>query len=202
MSRYWHRYKRYGREKPENLIFFLIAIFVFAIYYPPMRTAILQLWFIYFFAILGLAIWFIYRIYQHHLLSRAGMLEIDKMTGEQFEERLKILFANLGYEAERTSPGKVKPDYGVDLVVKKDGIKTAIQAKCYREQLVGEDAVREALAGKNWYYCNKARVITNGNYSKMAWRLARVNNVELWNRNYLLKVLLTEKSLQTKAPII
>jgi restriction system protein len=151
-------------------------------------------WYFWEFLLIAIAIKIIYEIFQYRLLSRAGMIEIDKMTGEQFEERLKILFTNLGYEAERTSPGKVRPDYGVDLVVKKNGVKTAIQAKCYRKQLVGEDAVREVLAGKNYYFCNNAEVITNGNYSKMAWRLAKVNNVKLWNRNYLLKVLLTEKS--------
>ena len=123
------------------------------------------------------------------------MFEIDKMTGEQFEERLRILFTNLGYKAERTSIGKVKPDYGVDLVIEKDGVRTAIQAKCYIKQLVGEDAVKEAYSGKNYYHCAEAMVVTNNNFSKMAWWLAKSNNVKLWSRNYLVKVLLTEKDL-------
>ena len=169
----------------------LLKGFISAI--PSLLKIFISTWYFWSFLILIAVIRIVYGIYQHHLLSKAGMLEIDKMTGEQFEERLQILFTNLGYEAKRTSPGKVRPDYGVDLVIKKDGVKIAIQAKCYKKQLVGEDAIREALAGKNYYYCNKARVVTNSNYSKMAWRLARVNNVELWNRNYLIKVLLTEK---------
>lgn len=137
----------------------------------------------------------IFNLYRFYRLSKAGIFEIDKMTGEEFEERLRILFTNLGYKAERTSPGKVKPDYGVDLVIEKNGIRTAVQAKCYRRQLVGEDAVREVYSGINYYHCNDALVVTNNNYSKMAWMLAKSDNVKLWNRNYLVKVLLTEKAM-------
>jgi len=187
---------------PIHINYGLLAInmlfqgFIAAI--PGLLKIFISTWYLWEFFLLFIAVKIGYEIYQYNRLSKSGIFEIDKMTGEEFEERLQILFTNLGYEAKRTSPGKTKPDYGVDLVVQKDGIKTAIQAKCYRKQLVGEDAVREVLAGKNYYYCHKARVVTNGNYSRMARRLARVNNVELWSRNYLLKVLLTEQSLKTK----
>ena len=121
------------------------------------------------------------------------MFEIDKMTGTEFEKRLAILFSNLGYKVTET--GKPAGDYGVDLVIEKDGKKTAVQAKCYKRQLVGEDAIREVYTGKNYYKCDGAMVITNSNYSKMAWKLAKSNNVKLWSRNYLVKVLLTEKTV-------
>lgn len=134
------------------------------------------------------------KIYDYQKLKKSGIYEIDKMTGEEFEERLKILFINLGYKAERTSPGKVKPDYGVDLIIEKDGIKTAVQAKRWKE-LVGEDAIRQAYSAKNYYNCTEAMVVTNSNFTKMAWTLAKSDNVKLWNRNYLIKVLLTEKNL-------
>ena len=138
-----------------------------------------------------------YEIYQHNRLARTGIYEIDKMNGEEFEERLKILYENLGFKATRTG-GRPGGDYGVDLVVEKDGVKTAIQAKCYKNR-VGEDAVREANTGKRFYYCNKAQVITNSNFTPMAWQLARANYVWLTDRKGLIKLLLTEKTLQQKA---
>jgi HJR/Mrr/RecB family endonuclease len=164
---------------------------------PGLFKLFISTWYVWEFLLLIVVVRIGYGIYQHYLLSKAGMLEIDKMTGEQFEERLQILFTNLGYKAERTSSGKVKPDYGVDLVVEKDGIRTAIQAKCWKEK-VPEKAVQAVFAGKNMYNCTEAIAITNSNFTKMAWRLARVDNVKLWSRNYLVKVLLTEKSLKSK----
>src|SRR6266568_2564542 len=132
-------------------------------------------------------------VYQYQRLSRAGMLEIDKMTGGEFEERLAILFRNLGYNVERT--GRVG-DYGVDLVIEKNGIRTAVQAKCYKTGKVHPDAVQQVYAGKNRYSCTDAIVVSNKNYTTEAWRLAKSDNVKLWSRNYLVKVLLTEKSVR------
>ena len=136
----------------------------------------------------------IYKIYKLFRLKRAGMFEIDQMTGPEFEKRLSILFKNLGYNVKET--GLPTGDYGVDLVIEKDGKKTAVQAKCYKKNIVGEDAIREVYSGKNYYKCDDAMVITNSNYSRMAWRLAKSNNVKLWNRNYLVKVLLTERGIK------
>jgi HJR/Mrr/RecB family endonuclease len=144
--------------------------------------------------LLLVAISLIFGAYRYYKLSKSGIFEIDKMTGEEFEERLKILFSNLGYKAERTSRGKVKPDYGVDLVIQKDGIRTAVQAKCWKKD-VGEEAVQAVFAGKHWYYCTESMVVANRNFTKMAWRLAKADNVKLWSRNYLVKVLLTENNL-------
>lgn len=120
------------------------------------------------------------------------MFEIDKMSGSEFEERLAILFSHLGYRVTKT--GKPSGDYGVDLVIEKDGRRIAVQAKCYHT-LIGEDAIREVYSGKNYYHCGEAMVVTNSTYTKMAWRLAEADNVKLWNRNYLTKVLLTEKEI-------
>lgn len=146
------------------------------------------IWYLYF----PIAFIICYRLYKWYRLSKAGIFEIDKMTGPEFEERMAILFGNLGYKVEKT--GKIG-DYGVDLVVEKDGKRIAVQAKCYRSH-VGQEAVREAYAGKNMYRCNEAMVVTNSNFTKLAWRLANKDDVKLWNRNYLVKVLLTEKAIQ------
>lgn len=140
-------------------------------------------------SVIRIAIWF----YHYQRFSKAGMFEIDKMNGSDFEERLAILFTHLGYRVTRT--GKPSGDYGVDLVVEQNGRRIAVQAKCYHGS-VGEDAIREVFSGKNYYHCGEAMVVTNSTFTKMAWRLAESNHVKLWNRNYLTKVLLTEKERQ------
>lgn len=129
---------------------------------------------------------------RYRRLSRSGILAIDKMSGVDFETRLAILFRKLGYSVKQV--GNQKGDYGVDLILEKDGVKTAVQAKCYKRSLVGESAVREAYTGKGYYQCSDAWVVTNSHYSRMAINLARANNVQLISRNQLVSLLLQEKS--------
>ena len=166
---------------PINIFPLLARSFVFN--YPLLVSLLLRIW--WFFALLlilgitGVAI----KFYQHQRLANSGIFEIDHMTGEQFEQRLQILFTNLGYRAQRTNSSKSRPDYGADLVIEKNGIKTVVQAKRWRGY-VGEDAIREAYSARNYYNCTEAMVITNSNFSQMAWQLAKSNNVKQWNRNH------------------
>jgi len=164
---------------------------------PMLKAAvaiILQFWQLW--LILGVAalVKIGFALYQHQRLAQSGIYDIDKLSGEEFEERLQILFENLGYRVTRTG-GRPGGDYGVDLVIERDGKRTAIQAKCYRNK-VGEDAIREANTGKNYYHCHEARVVTNSYFTPMAWRLARANYVWLYDRNGLIKLLISEKSIR------
>jgi len=163
----------------------------------------LQFWYVWLLLIIiGVAAIGI-KIYKQIKLSQSGIFEIDQMTGEEFEERLKILFTHLGYKSNRTSKGKGVPDYGADLVLEKNGIKTVVQAKRWRRDFfVGEDAVRQAYAAKNYYNCTEAMVVTNTNFSNMAWNLAKVNSVKLWNRPYLIRMLLEENEKTSKPQVI
>lgn len=117
--------------------------------------------------------------WERHQLAKSGILEIDKMDGKTFEKYLKVKFEQLGYQVIRT---KYVGDYGADLVTKKDGIKTVIQAKRYKGN-VGIKAVQEAVASKGFYDSEKAMVVTNSFFTKQAKELARKNQVELWDRN-------------------
>lgn len=139
--------------------------------------------------IVGLGI----KIYGIRRLTRSGIHDIDRMQGDEFEKRLEVLFKSLGYQAKRTNQAANKPDYGVDLVIEKFGVKTAVQAKRWKGY-VGEDAVRQVYSGKNIYNCIEAMVVTNSFFSRMARDLAKSNNVRLWDRNKLIEVLLDEKN--------
>src|SRR3954453_17808684 len=59
-------------------------------------------------------------------LARSGIHEVDRMEGQAFEEFLATRFRRLGYDAKVT---RYRGDYGADLVLSKDGVRTAVQAK-------------------------------------------------------------------------
>ena len=128
-------------------------------------------------------------IWESSRLAKSGISEIDNMDGRTFEKYLEVLFAKLGHDVKLT---KYIGDYGADLVTVKNGVKTAIQAKRYKNR-VGVKAIQEAVASKGYYSCDKAMVVTNSFFTKQAIELARSNEVELWDRNRLVKELLTIK---------
>lgn len=132
---------------------------------------------------------FLYRLYEMKRLAESGINEIDKMDGKTFEKYLEVLFRKLGYKVERT---RYIRDYGADLVTAKNGVKTIIQAKRYKQK-VGVKAIQEAVAAKGYYDCQEAMVVTNSVYTKQAMELARANGVKLWDRNDLVKALLSVK---------
>lgn len=129
----------------------------------------------------------VYRLYEMNRLARSGVNDIDKMDGKTFEKYLEVLFIKLGYRVERTS---YTGDYGADLLVGKDRTKTIIQAKRYKKK-VGVKTIQEAVAAKGYYKCDKAMVVTNSFYTNQAKTLAHANKVELWDRNDLVKAVLS-----------
>lgn len=103
--------------------------------------------------------------------------ELNQLSGTEFEKYLAGLLQQLGYLVELTpSTG----DYGADLLLSKDGLRIAVQAKCYTGS-VGVAAVQEALSGMAYYQCQSAWVITTGNYTNNAIELARQSKVRLIN---------------------
>jgi hypothetical protein len=45
----------------------------------------------------------------------------------------------------------------------------------------------------DYYDCDRAIIVTNSRFTDEAWRVAKKTNIKLWNRNYLIKVLQTER---------
>lgn len=118
-------------------------------------------------------------------LKRTGILDIDQMDGKAFEERLWLLFTQLGYHVE---PTQYVGDYGADLILTKKGERTVVQAKRY-SSAVGLHAVQEVVTSKAKYASTGAIVVTNSSYTNAAKELARHNGVELWDRERLIKKL-------------
>lgn len=179
----------YKRRKEKDLATIIVILLLLAVFAPQQLQHLRPLLPYGIVVVILLLGSLIYRIYRFHLLSRSGIVAIDTMSGTEFEERLVILFRNLGYKV--THVGHTS-DAGVDLIIELNGRKTAVQAKRY-ESNVGEAAVQQVHTGRDYYRCEDALIVTNSNFTPMAWRVARATNVKLWNRNYLIKILLTEK---------
>ena len=90
----------------------------------------------------------------------------------------------MGYFVKRTPK---TGDQGVDLIAEKDGDRKAIQCKFYSKP-VGNKAVQEVCAGRDFYNTDYAVVVTNSFYTKSAKELANKNKVILLNDNELEKL--------------
>ena len=125
------------------------------------------------------------RYIEKQKLAKLGIADIDRLSGRDFEKYLEVLFEKKGHKVTRT---KYIGDYGADLVVESGNNKTVIQAKRFKGK-VGVKAIQEAVASKGYYGCQNAMVVTNSNFTDQAIKLARANNVELWNRKKLIDAL-------------
>jgi restriction system protein len=135
-----------------------------------------------------------YQLYRLRRLSRSGIAEVDQMDGATFERFLGTLFRELGYGVELTPH---RGDCGADLVLTKDGRRTAVQAKRWSKR-VGVKAIQEAVASKGYYRCDAALVVANREFTDQARELARANDVELWGRETLVSKLLEAQREPTR----
>jgi restriction system protein len=124
-------------------------------------------------------------------LRQSGIIDVDKMDGASFEKYLQAVFSGMGFSVEATPPSG---DFGADLVITKDGIRTVVQAKRSSDS-IGVRAVQEVLAAERMYGCTKAIVVSNSRYTAQAQKLAEANGVELWDRDRLVSTII---SLQRK----
>ncbi len=109
--------------------------------------------------------------------------QIDNMSGEEFEKFMEQYFISKGYNVIRTP---LSGDYGIDLIIEHEFGKIGIQLKRYNDK-VSLSAVQEVVAGLNHYGLNSGMVITNNYFQPSAIRLAKDNNITLWDRDVLLE---------------
>lgn len=134
------------------------------------------------FLIAASLIWKYYKNFiTKNRLLKSRIFEIDKMSGVEFERLLKAYFEKQGYNVSLTSTSN---DYGADLVLKKGGTITVVQAKRYKGK-VGNKAVQEIVGAKGYYNAKNCMVVSNSFYTTNAIALAKANDVLLWDRNDL-----------------
>ena len=117
-----------------------------------------------------------------------SLIEIidNDISGAEFEKMTKLILESNGFDKVQTTP--ISGDFGVDVLAEKNSIKYAIQCKKYSSN-VGIKAVQEVIGSKSMNGCHVAVVLTNNYFTSSAKKLAEKNNVLLWDRNELLKLI-------------
>ena len=113
--------------------------------------------------------------------------DYDLMSGQEFEQAIAEIFKNMGYQVSMTPP---TGDQGIDIIAVRNSIRVGIQTKCYTGK-VGNSAIQEVVAGKEYYNLSRCMVVTNSTFTSAAIKLAKANNVTLWNRHILEEKLLS-----------
>lgn len=128
--------------------------------------------------VLGYALYIDWK--RQQALRLLDMAAVDDMPGLMFERWVGAQLRTRGYKVSLTPIN----DYGVDIVAKKDGFKTAVQVKCYR-RVLDQKPIREAVAGMLHYKCSRSMVVTNSYFTQAAKTLAQSNHCELIDRDKL-----------------
>lgn len=99
----------------------------------------------------------------------------DAMDGVEFENYCANLLDKAGWRTETT---KTSGDQGVDILARIDDLSVVIQCKRFSSP-VGNSAVQEIFAGKEFEDADYAAVVTNNSYTNSAKQLAAKNQVLL-----------------------
>lgn len=122
---------------------------------------------------------------KNHGVSLSRGFDIDNMSGEEFEFFCASILRENGFSDVEVTKGS--GDQGIDVLATRDFIKYGFQCKCYSFG-VGNKAVQEAHAGKGFYGCHVAVVMTNSYFTPSAEDLAEQLGVVLWDGSKLLSM--------------
>ena len=103
------------------------------------------------------------------LILRPKHIDFDAMDGSTFERFCAELLKKNGYRKVRLT--EATSDHGIDILADKDGVRYAIQCKCY-----------EGKVGK----ADRAVVLINNYFTPQAEEDAEALGVLLWDREALL----------------
>ena len=108
------------------------------------------------------------------------------LTGEEFEDYCALILKDNGFRSIEMTP--VSGDQGVDILAVRQGESWAIQCKNYHDA-VGNFAVQEACAGREYYGCDRAAVLCPTTYTRAAKELAASTEVDLWDGEVLSRMM-------------
>jgi len=108
--------------------------------------------------------------------------QIDRMHGLTFEAYVCRILETQGYIVENI---RASNDYGVDAVVSRGKDSIAIQIKRSKHP-IDRRAISDASAGKDFYKCNRAMVVTNSTLTDSAKKFAQAIGCQIVERRELL----------------
>ena len=161
-------------RRSPMLIFLMIVLTVTYWQYAQYVLALIVIFYI---------VQLIARMYQfaHRIITNLRLSDIDTMDGLAFEKYVANLLEQQGYSNISLTE---QYDYGVDIIATRDGICWGIQVKRY-SGLVKAEAVRQVVTGLRVYGCDRAMVITNSVFSRVAVPFADSNDCVLVDRSGL-----------------
>ena len=188
-----YRYRQRRQTKPQEAFITLVVVAGFLIVASLVAVPesnlpeLLFYCFVILVSVMAICLYFMerQRAAQREGLRQLKLDDVDTMPGIKFEEYVAELFRLQGYKIQTTA---ISGDYGVDLIVIKDGVCTAIQTKRY-SKAVNQAAVREVVAGMKQYDCSQSMVITNNYFTKFAVDLAATNECVLVDRDKLAEMI-------------
>ena len=119
-------------------------------------------------------------------------LNPDSMNGYEFEHFCAKVLQMNGFSDINIT--KASGDQGVDIIAIKEGRRYAIQCKRYSSN-VGNKAVQEVIAGRQYYNCSIGIVMTNSYFTQSAKELASRTNIILWDRDFLYKYIGNQQNI-------
>lgn len=122
-------------------------------------------------------------------ISSAGQC-FDLMEGHDFERWCASLLEKNNFVDVNVTRGS--GDQGVDILAEKDGIKYAIQCKCYSKDL-GNGPIQEVETGKKIYGCHIGAVMTNRYFTSGAKEAAAATGILLWDRDWIISRMGSDK---------
>lgn len=114
------------------------------------------------------------------------LMRADMLDGHAFERWCADLLWRSGFTGVTVTQGS--GDQGVDVLAEKDGVRYAVQCKCYSSDL-GNGPVQEVNAGKLIYHCHIGAVMTNRHFTAGAKEAAAATGTLLWDREHLRELL-------------
>ncbi|RRR67036.1 MAG: restriction endonuclease [Candidatus Viridilinea halotolerans] len=145
------------------------------------------------FSVTLLFIWSVVAVIRRYRRKRLLRAELMSLSSTQFEERTKLLFADLGWRNLQLRGGS--GDRGVDIDGEFEGKRYIIQCKRYTKN-VTPAMVRDLVGTLHIQKADRAILITTSGYTKQGYQEAQGLPVELWDGAMLAEQIARAAELQ------
>ena len=115
------------------------------------------------------------------------MSQLRSIDWFQFEKLVELAYRKSGYSVQRR--GGANPDGGIDLILDRDGQRTAVQCKHWQKWKVGVKPVREFLGALKDSGIERGIFITLQGYTADANLLAEKHGIKILNQTSLVELL-------------
>ncbi|WP_434212598.1 restriction endonuclease [[Pseudomonas] boreopolis] len=112
-------------------------------------------------------------------MAAGGWRQFERLVGEAFRRQ--------GYTVEETGLGGA--DGGIDLILRKEGLRTLVQCKQWKRRLVGVNVVREMAGLLVHHQADAVKIVCIGSFTKEAGHFARGKPIELIGGERLLEMI-------------